>query len=68
MYKAELGSRQRKDVESLPQLGQEIRKLVQYAYHGIAPDGIEELAIESSVKNSQIKSSEKVYIKLSRPP
>ena len=46
VYKAELGSRQKKETESLPQLGQEIRKLVQYAYPGIGPDGIEELAIE----------------------
>jgi hypothetical protein len=46
VYKAELGCRQKKEIESLPQLGQEIRKLVQYAYPGIGPDGIEELAIE----------------------
>jgi hypothetical protein len=47
VYKAELRARQRKEGESIPALGQEIRHLVQYAYPGIGNEGVEELAIES---------------------
>ena len=46
VYKAELRTRQRREGESIPALGQEIRRLVQYAYPGVGIEGIEELAIE----------------------
>jgi predicted transcriptional regulator len=46
IYKAELRTRRRKEEESLQELGQEIRRLVQYAYPGVGINGVEELAIE----------------------
>ena len=46
VYKSELRSRQRKEGESLPALGQAVRQLVTHAYPGIGPRGSEELCIE----------------------
>jgi hypothetical protein len=46
IYKAELRNKKRKEGESLPALGQEVRRLVQYAYPGVGLGGVEELAIE----------------------
>ena len=46
VYKSELRSRQRISGESLPALGQEVRRLVQRAYPDIGAQGVEELAVE----------------------
>lgn len=46
VYKSELRLRQRREGESLPALGQEIRQLIAHAYPGIGLQGMEELAIE----------------------
>jgi hypothetical protein len=46
VYKAELRSRRRKEGESLPAMGQEVRKLVHHAYPGMGMKGVEELTIE----------------------
>lgn len=46
VFRAELRSRRRKPEESLPALGQEIRRLVQYAYPGVEYNAMEEMAVE----------------------
>jgi hypothetical protein len=46
IYKAELRNTKRKEGESLPALGQEVRRVVQYAYPGVGLEGVAELAIE----------------------
>ena len=46
IHKAELRARRRHEGESLPALGQEVRRLVTYAYPDLPIEGIEELAIE----------------------
>lgn len=46
VFRAELRGRRRKEGESLPALGQEIRRLVQYAYPGVGHDALEEIALE----------------------
>lgn len=46
VFRAELRGKRRKEGESLPALGQEIRRLVQYAYPGVGYDALEEIALE----------------------
>lgn len=46
VYKAELDCRRRKEAEAIPDLGQDIRRLVQYAYPGLDTACLEELAVD----------------------
>ena len=66
VYKAELRARQRKEGESIPALGQEIRHLVQYAYPGIGMEGVEELAIER-FREALTNSDQRMSVHQSHP-
>lgn len=46
VFRSELRGRKRRKGESLPALGQEVRRLVQYAYPGVGYDALEEIAVE----------------------
>ena len=49
IFRAELNHRKRKDGESLPALGQDIRRLAKLAYPGFADTVVEQLAQEKFV-------------------
>lgn len=58
VFKAELRGRVRRANESLPALGQEIRRLVYNAYPSVRHEGLEELAIErfrEAIQRPQIR-------------
>jgi len=46
VYRSELRGRRRRSGESLPALGQEIRRLAQYAYPSVGYDALEAIAVE----------------------
>ena len=58
LFKAELRARCRRPGESLPELGQDIRRLVMNAYPRIKQEGLEELAVErfrQAIRDSSVR-------------
>ena len=66
IYKAELRTRLQREGESIPVLGQEVRKLVQNAYPGIGAERVEELAIER-FKDSLTNSEQRMSVRQALP-
>lgn len=61
VYKAELLNRRRKPAESLPELGQAIRQLVNYAYPKFNGDAKEEVAMEKFLDTLQPEIRKNIY-------
>ena len=66
VFRSELRGRRRRKGESLPALGQEVRRLVQYAYPGVGYDALEEIAVER-FRESLDDREQRMIIRQSHP-